>query len=214
VEQQYSKTQENFGSQEEFEKKLKEGSTDLVTLKHDIRDFILMQKLDVALQHQIPVSDQEVMEFFEANKKRLLQDRARARHILVQSPLQAEEALHLLKQGGKDFAEVARQYSLDKGTKDHGGELGWFSRGQLVPEFEKAVFSLKPGEISQPVQTQFGYHIIQLEEIQSARHQTLADHREHITNILRNQKWQASKQDWLNQLYQQTSTWKAPEVSS
>jgi parvulin-like peptidyl-prolyl isomerase len=73
---------------------------------------------------------------------------------------------------------------------------------------------LKPGEISKPIQTQFGYHIIKLEEIQSASQQTLEDHRDHIPNILRNQKWQAQKQGWFDQLYRQTVIWKAPEVSS
>ncbi len=214
VEQQYVRTQANVGSPAEFEKKLKQGNTDPQTLKRDIRDFIMVQKVDFALQQQIPVSEREIADFFEANKAQLVQDRLRARHILVENEMQAEEAFHLLKTGGKDFAEVAKLYSLDKGTKDKGGELGWFSRGQLVPEFEKAVFSLKPGEISRPVQTQFGYHIIQLEEIQPAKRQTLADHQEHITNILRSQKWQARKQDWLNQLYQQTNIWKAPEVTS
>ncbi len=214
VEQQYARTQANVGSPAEFEKKLKEGNTDPQTLRRDIRDYIVIQKVDFSLQQQIPVSDQEITDFFEKNKQQLLQDRVRARHILVDNPAQAQEALHLLKQGGKDFAEVAKLYSLDKGTKDKGGELGWFSRGQLVPEFEKAVFSLKPNEISRPVQTQFGYHIIQLEEIQLARHQTLADHQEHITNILRSQKWQVQKQAWLNQLHQQTTIWKAPEVTS
>ncbi|MCI0528134.1 MAG: peptidylprolyl isomerase [Nitrospira sp.] len=214
VEQQYAKTQANFGSQEEFEKKLREGNTDPQTLRRDIRDFILSQKVDFSLQQQISVSDREITDFFEKNKQQLLQDRLRARHILVENLAQAQEALHLLKQGGKEFAEVARLYSKDQGTKEQGGELGWFTKGQLVPEFEEAAFSLRPGEVSRPVQTQFGYHIIQLEEIQSARHQTLTDHREHISNILRSQKWQAQKQAWLNQLYQQTSTWKAPEVSS
>ena len=214
VEQFYTRTQADFGSQEEFEKKLKEGNTDVQTLKRDIRDFVLVQKVDQALQQQIAVSDQEIIDYFEGNKGQLLQDRVRARHVLVESPEKAQEALHLLRQGGKDFAEVASLYSRDEGTKGQGGELGWFTKGQMVPEFEKAVFSLKPGEISQPVQTQFGYHIIQLEEVKPAHEQTFGDHRDHILGMLRNQRWQAQKQAWLNQLYQQSTIWKSPEVSS
>jgi foldase protein PrsA len=213
VEQQYTRAQASFGSQEEFEKKLKEGHTDPQTLRQDIQDFILMQKVDLLRRQQIEIVEQEIVEFFNVNKAQLLQDRARARHILVSDPAKAQEALRQLKQDRKDFAEVARLYSQDEGTKGRGGELGWFTKGQLVPEFEKTVFSLKPGEISEPVKTQFGYHIIQLEEIQQARQQTLADHREHISNILRSQKWQFQKQAWLNQLQQQTTIWKAPEVS-
>lgn len=213
VEDHYKRTQANFGSPEEFEKKLKEGHTDPQTLRRDIRDFLMIRKTEFALQEQIVVEDREIKDFFEANKAQLLQDRVRARHILVDSSEQAQEVLHFLKQGGKDFTELAKTYSKDEGSKEQGGELGWFTKGQTVPEFEKAVFALKVGEVSQPIQTQFGYHIVQLEETQSARQQTLADHHEHILNILRSQRWQTGRQDWLNRLHQQTEVWKAPEVT-
>ena len=65
---------------------------------------------------------------------------------------------------GKDFAELAKQYGED-GTKQNGGDLGWFGKGDMVPEFENAVYALKPGEVTQDlVETQYGYHIIKLEE--------------------------------------------------
>ncbi|MCI0528468.1 MAG: peptidylprolyl isomerase [Nitrospira sp.] len=213
VEQQYTRARASFGSQEEFEKKLSEAHTDPQTLRQDIREFMIIQKMDLLQRQQIAILEQEITAFFNANKAQLLQDRVRARHILVSDSAQAQEALHQLKQARSDFAEVARVYSQDEGTKGKGGELGWLTKGQLVPEFDKAVFSLKPGEISEPVKTQFGYHIIQLEEFQPARRQTLADHREHISNILRSQKWQSQKPAWLNHLQQQTTIWKAPEVS-
>ncbi len=90
-------------------------------------------------------------------------------------PRTEEEALALAKElverlrAGEDFAELARQYSDDPGSRDNGGELGWFGRGRMVPEFEEAAFSLEPGEISDPVKTQFGYHIIQVLEKDPAR---------------------------------------------
>lgn len=71
---------------------------------------------------------------------------------------------------GEDFAELAKEYSDDPGSKDAGGELGWFARNQgLVPEFEEAAFKLQPGEVSPPVLTQFGYHLIEVEERDPAR---------------------------------------------
>ena len=84
-----------------------------------------------------------------------------ARHILVETESEAKAARSLIE-GGVDFAEVARKYSKDTGSGANGGDLGWFGKGQMVPEFEAAAFSLKIGEVSQPIKSQFGYHIIQL----------------------------------------------------
>lgn len=86
-----------------------------------------------------------------------------ARHILVKTESEAFQALYDV-QHGKEFGEVAKAVSLCP-SKKQGGDLGWFGRGMMVKEFETAAFGLKPGEISKPVKTQFGYHIIKVEEV-------------------------------------------------
>ena len=86
-----------------------------------------------------------------------------ARHILVDTKEKAEEIIGKIKAGG-DFAALAKENSKDPGSKEDGGMLGFFGRNQMVPEFEKAAFELKKGEISAPVQSQFGWHVIKVED--------------------------------------------------
>ncbi len=213
VQEQYEATQARFGGPAEFARQLEAGGTGPQTLKGDIRDYIALQRVTLAMQKAIPISEEEVTSFFEQNKAEFLKDAARARHILVDSEEQAREVLRAINDEHVDFAEAAKKSSKDEGTKGAGGELGWFAKGQMVPEFEQAVSALKIGEISAPVKTQFGYHIIQLEERRAAASQTVADHRDHIVHLLREQKWQAQRQAWLDQLLQQGKVWKAPEVA-
>ncbi len=141
----------------------------------------------VILAHQKPVSEKEIKRYYEEHKDRYAEPEAiRARHILIEVPQGAspEEKAKALKKvqeirekalKGEDFAQLAKKYSDDPGTRDKGGDLGFFSRGQMVKEFEEAAFSLKPGEISQPVETAFGYHLIKVEEKRPARQKKLGE---------------------------------------
>jgi peptidylprolyl isomerase len=90
-------------------------------------------------------------------------DEFKASHILVETEAKAKEAKKKLSKGAK-FADVVKEFSTDQATKASGGTLGYFTEGQLVPEFEKQVEKMKVGEISEPVKTQFGWHIIKLED--------------------------------------------------
>ncbi len=91
------------------------------------------------------------------------QEEVRARHILVDSEVKAKEIFEKIAHG-EDFQKAAKEHSKDPGSKEDGGDLGYFTRGRMVPQFEDAAFKLKKGEVSQPFESQFGWHIIKVED--------------------------------------------------
>lgn len=110
------------------------------------------------------VSDADARKLYDDQVKLLKpEEEAQARHILVETEELAKEIKEKLKNGG-DFAALAKEHSQDPGSKDNGGDLGYFTRGQMVPQFEEAVFTLNKGDISEPIKTQFGYHLIKVED--------------------------------------------------
>jgi parvulin-like peptidyl-prolyl isomerase len=112
-----------------------------------IEGAILREKLEEQLKADVPTTSEQV----------------HARHILVETQEEAEEILARLN-AGEPFEALAIEMSLDTGNKDEGGDLDWFPRGYMVPEFEEAAFALEPGEVSGVVETMFGYHIIRIED--------------------------------------------------
>jgi len=121
-------------------------------LRRVIADSLLRDKLSQAIAAQVPNVGEQV----------------HARHILVDMEDEAKQVLQRLEQG-EDFAALAAELSIDPGSKEKGGDLGWFPRGVMDPNFEKAAFELAPGELSAPVQSQFGWHVIQVLERDPAR---------------------------------------------
>jgi len=109
------------------------------------------------------VARQEVEDHFAARVGQSA-DQVRAAHILVETRDLAQDVYNRVTEGGADFAQVARELSTDEGTAPNGGDLGWFAREEMVPPFAEAAFALEPGQTSEPVQTEFGWHVIRVFE--------------------------------------------------
>jgi len=144
----------------------KKGFDNDAEYKKKVEEFKKITLISLLLQKEIEdkakPTDKDVKDYYEAHKAEMTTNsQVRASHILVKTEEEAKKILDQVKKGA-DFAKLAKEKSIDAGSAKNGGDLGFFSRGQMVPEFENVAFSLKVGEVGGPVKTQFGYHIIKV----------------------------------------------------
>lgn len=148
-----NEVKEQLGSN--FEMALAQYQMTEETFKQSLKLDLLVEKAATA---DIKVTDEEIKEYYDNYKPQI-----KARHILVADEAKAKEVKAKLDEGG-DFAELAKEYSTDTASAEAGGDLGWFGTGQMVPEFEEAAYALDVNEVSAPVKSEHGYHIIQVTE--------------------------------------------------
>ena len=158
------------------------------------------------------VGDAEIQQYYNQHLKDYqVDEQVKVRHILIKVDPSADaktdaaakaKAEDLLKQikGGANFADLAKKNSDDPGSKDQGGELGFLKRGATVPEFDQAAFSLQPGQLSNVIKTKYGYHILQVEEKQTAHTRPLDEVKSTIVALLTRQKEGAQEQAFAQQL--------------
>jgi peptidyl-prolyl cis-trans isomerase C len=152
------------------------------------------------IDKSITVTDEEIIAYFKNNPEQFKElEQRKAKHILVKSKAQANEISKKLKKGG-NFSTLAKKYSIDEATAKNGGDIGWFTTGRLVPEFEKVAFTLKKGQLSGPVKTQFGYHIILLEDVNVRPNLKLEEVKGQIQQIVSTNKKRNVTNDYLKQL--------------
>lgn len=148
-----------------------------------------------ALEKQISESDMKA-KYDEQIGKMPAVEEVKAAHILVDSEDKAKDIIAKLQEGG-DFAKLASENSGDPGNKDKGGDLGWFAKGDMVPEFSEAAFNLGKGDISkEPVKTQFGWHVIKLEDKRDRPKPTYESVKNEIRTELSRAKLEAMLDDW------------------
>lgn len=162
IEKEIANTREYFKTEEEFNEFLKSQKITIEYLRNTIKKDILISKLQEKLTADVEVKEEEVAAFYAANQSQFLS--VKASHILLEDEAKAKEALQKVR-GGADFNNLAFEISEDPSAKENKGDLGYFRKGQMVEAFEEAAFKMKEGEISDLVKTDFGYHIIKLEDI-------------------------------------------------
>jgi parvulin-like peptidyl-prolyl isomerase len=191
-----------FGSSEKrYQQQLKaQGLTDQ-EVREDIRSQLVSEQIFNKVTAKISVSDKEIQDYYNTHKSQYGQPETRAvRHILVKSKALATQIyVHLRADNGSDFAQYAKKYSQDPGSKAKGGDLGTISKGQTVPPFDQAAFTLPTKSISTPIKTQFGYHIIQpLSAVHPAQTTPLKTVKESIRAQLLQQKKNTVMTKWVD----------------
>lgn len=167
----------------------------------DLRKRLVVQRVVRNLQNIAPVTDEEVRRYYEQSPDKFSTTTIKARHILVKDEAKAKELHAQVKANPSKFAELAQASSTDTASARKGGDLGFFGRGRMVPEFENAAFALKTqGELSEVVKTPYGYHIIQLEEIREGTQKPFEQVKEQIRATLRNQALQDRTKDYYDEL--------------
>ena len=206
VDEQMQKVRSQFPSDEEYRKALSSRGMTPETLRANMLDETRINKMMEAEAAGVtPVTDAEIREFFEKNPDKFKQPEAvRASHILIRfqpgdeaaqkKALALIQSVHKQAKAGKDFGDLARKYSAD-GSAQRGGDLDFFTKDRMVPEFANAAFALKPGQISDIVQTSFGYHVIKLTERRPGGsiplEQVTEQVRQHLTQTRQREKAEA-----------------------
>lgn len=197
------------GGEEKFLQILEENGIDFAFVKENIeKDLQIQNYLDGVFKREISVSEEEIQKVYNDDKT------ATVRHILLLTQEKSEEEkadIHKKMEGilsraksGEDFSELAKTYSEDSGSKDNGGLYENFGRGQMVAPFEEAAFSVPVGEISDIVETSFGYHIIKVED-RKKETRSLDEVRAEIEAQLRQPKQNDAYQELMNRLKEKAS---------
>lgn len=203
IEKSYKELKTSLEASEEGMKNLKSMGIDDAFLKEQTKKDLAWQNYKTNFDKVNTVSDEEIQKYYDDNKESFYKDEAKASHILISTldendkPLSDEKkaeakkkAEDILKRAkaGEEFAELATEYSEDPGTASKGGDLGYFGKGKMVKEFEDATFALKVGEISDIVESEYGYHIIKLTD-RIDEQTTVEDNKDSIKQTLLYEKY-------------------------
>ncbi|MGH3147672.1 MAG: peptidylprolyl isomerase, partial [Rubrobacter sp.] len=197
---------QDLSDQEAFDQALEQNNISEDELRQDIRENLPVQQVQERVAGDAEPSQEEVQTFYDENKAAQFTQPAQRcmRHILFNNDQQqkAEDVKAELQDGG-DFAELAEANSQDPGSAENGGDLGCLGKGETVPPFEEAAFDADQGEVVGPVETEFGYHLIEVTEIREERTQPLVEVEGQITDQLAATQQEEEFTAWLDEQKQQ-----------
>ncbi|AIY06560.1 foldase protein [Planococcus sp. PAMC 21323] len=186
--------EEQYGGAEGLEEALASSGMSTADLEEEMKIYLKVEKI---IGPDIEITDEQMSTYFEENKEAFEQSsKVEANHILVETQAEADEVKAKLDDGS-DFSELAAEYSIDESNAENGGALGEFGAGEMAPEFEEAAFSMEVDEISEPVETDYGFHIIQVTSKTEAKEATLEDSKEQIKEILFDEALNTKYAEWL-----------------
>ena len=188
------------GDKKKYEKQLADQGMSETQIRAEIRAQIVSEKLFEQVTREVKITDAEIEKYYNENKAQYSQPESReVRHILVKTKAQADD-LYAQLETGADFSDLAKEQSEDTGSKANGGKLT-ISKGQTVAPFDQTAFLLKKNDISKPVKTEFGYHLIQpLGDVEPARTTPLEDVQESIEQQLKQTKKNEAMTTWVDEL--------------
>ncbi len=168
----------NVGREEAFQQALQQAGLTEEQFREQLREQLPVQKVQERVAGDAEASQEEVKQFYEENKalQFTTPEQRCARHILFSKDQRAKaEEVKGQLQNGADFAELAREFSQDPGSAENGGDLGCLGQGETVPNFEEALFNAEEGAIVGPVETEFGYHVVEVTDIRQQSTQPLSE---------------------------------------
>ncbi len=168
----------------------------------EMKDQVLISFMMEELRKELlSVSDKEINDYYENQKEEFLNpEQVKTSHILLSTRQDAEGVMEKLK-GGEKFKDLTKQYSIDSMTAARDGDLGYFSRGDMVPEFEQAVFKLKNiGDITDIIKTQFGYHIVKLTGRKKTGEKSVTEAKDEISKLIQRNKYNNIMEQYKREL--------------
>ncbi len=213
VNEQFEKIVNSYPSQDDFEKDLKEKEISTKFLKSELESQILISKIFEEVTKDVSISSEQIEDYYNENKETLFKvpEKVKISHILVTLSQEGEdsedgeksrtEALDKIKyikaqlEDGEEFEELAKKYSDDESSGANGGDLGYVSEGQLIEELGEAAFSMDVGEVSEIVETSYGFHLIKVTDRQEEFIRDFEEVKEtvesYLENVSKKEKWES-----------------------